>query len=201
MSMVITYVCGRGLYLNLTNRCPNACEFCVREIHDSVGDAENLWLDAEPTVEQIKRALDERDLSQFDEVVFCGFGEPFCRADEVEELSRYIKSKRNIPIRVNTNGLGNRVSGRDILSPLRGLVDVLSISLNAPTAEEYDALCHSKFGPSAFRDLLDFAREAVSLGFDVTMTVISTMEKEKIEQCRALCEDIGARFRVREIIT
>lgn len=201
MSKVITYVCGDGLYLNLTNRCPNACEFCVRDIHDSVGDADSLWLDAEPTLEEAMASIDERDLSSYREVVFCGFGEPFCRYNDMVELCRYIKEKRNIPIRINTNGLGSLICGKNPLPDLRGLADQLSISLNAPTAAEYDAICHPEYGSEAFESLLDFAQEGVRLGFEVIMTVVSTMDEEKIEQCRTLCESIGARFRVREIIT
>lgn len=201
MSKVITYVCGDGLYLNLTNRCPNSCEFCVRGIHDSVGDAPSLWLDDEPTLEEAMASIDARDLSLYREVVFCGFGEPFCRYDDIVALCRYLKNKRDISIRINTNGQGNLIAGKDTLPALRGLVDQLSISLNAPNAEEYDAICHSEYGPAAFDALLDFAREGVRLGFDVIMTVVSTMPGDQIEQCRRLCESIGAGFRVREIIT
>lgn len=201
MGKVITYVCGDGLYLNLTNRCPNACEFCVRSIHDSVGDADSLWLDDEPTLEEAMQSINGRNLADFREVVFCGFGEPFCRFEDMARLCQYVKDRRNIPIRINTNGLGRLICGKDPLPSLRGLVDVISISLNAPTAEEYDALCHSQYGPVAFDAMLDFAREGSQLGFDVVMTVVSTLPDDKIEACRALCESAGARFRVREIIT
>lgn len=201
MSNIITYVCGDGLYLNLTNRCPNACEFCVRNIHDSVGDAPTLWLESEPTLEEAKASIDTRDLSDFQEVVFCGFGEPFCRLDTMAELCRYLKSKRDIPIRINTNGLGNLICGEHSLQKLQGVADILSISLNAPTAQEYDALCHPEFGLKSFDSLLDFARQGVQMGFQVIMTVVDTMPAEKIEQCRTLCQSVGATFRVREIIT
>lgn len=201
MGKVITYICGDGLYLNLTNRCPNACEFCVRTIHDSVGDADSLWLDEEPTLEEAIQSIDKRNLNEFREVVFCGFGEPFCRFEDMVKLCRYIKGKRDIPIRINTNGLGRLICGENPLPALRGLADILSISLNAPNAETYDAVCHPEYGPAAFDAMLDFAREGVRLGFEVIMTVVSTLPEDDIQACRALCESVGARFRVRKIIT
>ena len=103
--MTITYPVKNGLYVNMTNRCPCACTFCLRQNRDSVYGSEPLWLEREPTVEEVCRSIDTWDLTQFQEVVFCGYGEPTERLPELLEVAAYIKKKSPISIRINTNGL------------------------------------------------------------------------------------------------
>ena len=118
--MTITYELGNSLYVNITNRCSNACEFCVRSKHDNVNGHDNLWLDREPTIEEIKADFEKRDLSKYDAVVFCGYGEPTERFDDMIKIAKYLKAKSGIAIRVNTNGQANLINGRDVTPELEG---------------------------------------------------------------------------------
>lgn len=199
--MTIAYTLGDQLYLNLTNRCPNACDFCVRRLHDGLGSADSLWLEREPTAQEIFAALEERDLSAFSQLVFCGYGEPFCRLDVLLETARWVRSRSDIPLRINTNGLGRLICGRDVLPDLAGLIDTLSISLNAPTPEQYDAICHSQYGLDALPAILDFARDAKQVVPHVVFSVVSTLGEPGISQCREIAQACGVSFRVRQMIT
>lgn len=199
--MTITYEYGGNLYINVTNDCPNACEFCLRQ--NSAGSlyADNLWYEGtEPTKEEMLADIKTRDLAKYAEIVFCGYGEPACRWDDMLWLAKEIKSLGDYTLRINTNGLADCITGRSTASELRGLIDAVSVSLNAPTAEKYDAVCHSKYGPAAFDAMLRFTREAVAFVPHVAMTVVSTMPAGDIEACRTICESTGAQFRVREYI-
>lgn len=198
--MTISYVLDQKLYLNITNQCPNRCDFCIRTTHDGVGDGKNLWLEREPTLEEIKSDLDTRDLCEYRELVFCGFGEPLCRLDTVKELCRYIRKQSPIDIRINTNGLSDLINKRSTARELDTLADTLSISLNGATPESYDKRCHSQFGLEALPAILRFTREAVLYIPHVILTVVDTMPKEEIIKCRTLCQTTGATFRVREYI-
>ncbi len=197
----ITYVYGKNLYVNMTNQCVNRCDFCLRNNSSGSLYAENLWYKGgEPTREEIWEDLDARDLNQYDQVVFCGYGEPACRWDDMMWLCDKIKGKGSHLIRINTNGLANLITGRDAAQELDGRADSVSVSLNASTPEKYDALCHSKFGLEALPAILKFTSTAVFNVPHVRMTVVSTMPKEEIEACRELCERLGADFFVREYI-
>ena len=199
--MTITYICGNSLYINLTNRCSNECVFCVRDKHDNVNGEDNLWLLREPTVEEIIEDIKKRDLSQFDMIVFCGFGEPFERFDDCKAVAKWIKETYGMEIRVNTNGQGSLISGRDITPEMEGLFDVVSISLNTDTAEKYDALCKSRFGEEAYDGLIEFAKNAKKYVKKVIFSVIDTVTTpEEIENCRKIAEECGVSFRVREYI-
>ena len=199
--MTITYELGNSLYVNITNRCSNACEFCVRSKHDNVNGRDNLWLDREPTLDEIMADFGNRDLSKYDAVVFCGYGEPTERFDDMIEIAKRLKANHNITIRVNTNGQANLINGRDVTPELEGAVDVVSISLNAPSAEAYQAVCHSRYGEEAFEAIKDFAAKAKPYVKEVVFSVVDkTMPPEDIERCRKIAESCGVNFRVREYI-
>lgn len=196
--MTITYTYHHALYVNLTNRCPNACEFCLRTHGDTVGDSGSLWLEREPSKEEIWNDISRRDLSAFRELVFCGYGEPACRLDDMLWICRKVREKSPISIRVNTNGLSDLINGRDTAPEYSGLFDTVSISLNASTPEKYDAICHSQFGLEAFPAILRFAENVRKYVGNVCMTIVDTgLPQKEIEDCRALCEKAGATFRVR----
>lgn len=197
--MTIVYDFHNGLYINLTNRCPCACTFCLRQTMDHMGDSGALWLEHEPSYEEITTAIDSRDLTQYKEVVFCGFGEPTERLDMLLQTAKYIKQKcPDMKTRINTNGLGDLVYGSPIAEKLTGLIDVVSISLNTPNAEEYLKLTRSKFGAQSFDAMLKFAESCVKTVPEVVMTTVeTTITHEEEEQCRAICEKIGARYRIR----
>ena len=160
--MTITYCYKDNLYVNLTNRCPNRCEFCLRTTGDKVGDSDSLWLEREPTVEEIWQSISERDLSQYRQLVFCGYGEPTYRLEDLLEIAKRVKAVSNIPIRINTNGLSDLIHKKDT-TPLFQNIDSVSVSLNASTPEKYDELCHSIYGLEALPAILRFTKKCKTI--------------------------------------
>ncbi len=200
--MDITYVFENGLYLNITNKCPNDCTFCVRNHKDSVGNAQSLWLETEPSLSEVTNAVFKRRLSDYSEVVFCGFGEPTCRMDVLTEVSRKIRAVRpTIPIRVNTNGLGSLYNKRDITPQFSGIVDTVSVSLNASTAEKYDKLCRPVFGEQAFYGMIDFTKKISRYVPNVLMSVVDVIGEDEVDACRKICDECNAVFKLRHYIS
>ena len=196
--MTIAYDVHSGLYLNLTNRCPCACTFCLRQTMDSVGNSGGLWLEHEPSIDEIKAAMRQMDMKKYEEVVFCGFGEPTERLDVLLETAAFVKENWGLPTRINTNGLGDLVNEESIAPRLHGLIDTVSISLNTPNAGRYLELTRSKFGAGSFDAMLAFARSCVGEVSRVVMTTVdTTITKEEEAQCAAICTDIGAEYRIR----
>ena len=197
--MTATYRVGDGLYVNLTNRCPCACTFCIRQNGDGVYGSGSLWLEREPTAEEVCNSIEE-NLGTCRELVFCGYGEPTERLDTLLEVAaRFRAAHPDIPIRVNTNGLSDLIAGGPTAYRFKDLVDTVSISLNAPTAEEYVALCRPKFGAAAYPALLKFAEEVKGFVKDVTLTVVGTesLTSEKEAACRRVAAEHGLPLRVR----
>ena len=195
--MTITYELGNSLYINLTNRCDNDCEFCERNLRDSVNGVDNLWLEREPTVEEIIEDIGKRDLTKYNEIVFCGFGEPMIRYNDVLEIAAWLKNCDTPPTtRINTNGHANLIAGYDITPELEGKIDTISISLNAKNAEEYDKVCKSVYGVGAYNAMLEFARLALKYT-RVILTVVDCMGPADIEVCRKIAENFGVALRVR----
>ena len=196
--MTITYPVTTGLYVNMTNRCPCACTFCIRNKKDHVFESDSLWLEREPTVQEICDSLDTWDLSKYEEVVFCGFGEPTERLYDLLEVARYIKSKSDIKIRINTNGLADLIWKESTAPKLKGLIDAVSISLNATNKEDYLEVVRPKFGIESFDAMLKFTKDCTEYVPSVIMTVVDVVTtKEEQEKCREICESVGAIFRVR----
>ena len=156
---MIAYALGNKLYLNITNRCTNKCSFCIRNQGPGVGGY-YLWLDEEPTTQEVIEAIG--DPSEYEEVVFCGYGEPLLRIHTVLEVAKYVKGF-NVPVRIDTNGQANLAHGENIVPELEGLVDTISISLNAENSAKYDQICSSEFGEEAFEALLEFTRECKNI--------------------------------------
>ena len=197
--MTICYVLENVLYINLTNRCTNRCTFCVRDKDCGIGDV-NLWLEREPTVDEIIKDVDRFNPEKYKEVVFCGYGEPTMRLDDLLKVAKHIKEKYSVRTRINTNGQANLYFEEDITPKLKGLIDCVSISLNAKNAKEYDELCLSDFGEEAFFGLIDFAKKCKNQVSEVIMSVVDVLPKEDIEECRKIAQDAGVRLRVRELI-
>lgn len=193
------YEFGDSLYLNITNRCPNNCEFCLRKFKDGVNGSK-LWLLKEPTFEELKEDIALFPLKQYDEVVFCGFGEPTCNLSVMSQIGPYLKGK-GCKLRLNTNGLGNIINGRkDVAKLIAGYIDYVSISLNASTAEGYQEICRSKYGEEAFYAMLEFAADCVREGIDTTMSVVDFIGEDEIAACAEVVRATGARFKVRATI-
>ena len=196
--MTILYKVHNNLYVNLTNKCPCACTFCLRQTRDHMEDSGVLWLEKEPTVDEVIADFANFNMDDYDEVVFCGFGEPTERIDVLLEVAAYVKKTYNKPTRINTNGLGNLVNGRDITPELKGLIDTVSISLNTPNKERYYELTRSKFGIGSFDAMIDFSKEAVKYVPHVVMTTVATtITKEEEAECQRICDNIGVKYRIR----
>ena len=196
MSIVYTY--GNGLYLNITNRCPCSCVFCVRSRTDSLGDADSLWLSGEPTVGELVAELERRDAGSYREVVFCGYGEPTERLDVIKELSPIIRRRWGCRIRLDTNGMGSLINGRDIVPELADVIDAVSISLNAPDEASYLEVTRCRFGEGCYGALLDFVRECRDSIGDVTVSVVSGYISQAQEyRCMEMASEMGVRFRSR----
>ena len=198
--MNIVYQVKSAIYVNLTNRCPCACRFCLRQHGPGVYGSDSLWLEREPTVQEVVDALGQWDLERFPEVVFCGYGEPTERLDALLEVGRWLKAHHpSLPIRVNTNGLADLIAGRPTAASLAGIVDRLSISLNSADAKEYLELCRPRFGEAAYPAMLHFAQEASNYVPEVVMTIVGAPVTSEAEQsaCRELCGRLGLRLRIR----
>jgi len=196
--MTITYPVKNGIYVNMTNRCPCACTFCLRQNGDSVYGSDPLWLDREPTVEEVCAAIDGWDLDKYEEVVFCGYGEPTERLDDLLKVAAYIKAKSGIRIRINTNGLADLIYGEKTAPKLKGLVDTVSVSLNATNKEEYLKVVRPKFGIDSYDAMLSFTKDCVEYVPSVVMTVVDVVTSpEEQALCRRICDSIGATLRIR----
>ena len=196
--MTITYKVKNGIYINMTNRCPCACTFCLRQNGDGVYGSDSLWLEREPTLREICDSIDGWELSQYDELVFCGYGEPTERLDDLLEAARYVKSRYAVPIRVNTNGLADLINGRETAPQLQGLIDTVSVSLNATNAEDYNRLCRPRFGIGSFDAMLAFTKACVPYVPHVVMTVVDVVTSPaEQEKSRRIAESLGAKLRVR----
>ncbi|PLY11659.1 MAG: radical SAM protein [Desulfuromonas sp.] len=192
-STKIAYAIRNSLYLNITNRCTNSCTFCAK-FKDFTVKGHQLCLEREPSVAEIKAAIG--DPSQWDEVVFCGYGESLLRLEEVKQLAGWLK-QRGIKVRINTDGQANLVHGRNILPELAGLVDSLSVSLNAADAATYQKWCRSAYGEAGYEAVKQFLRLAKDEIPEVTATAV-TLPGLDIEACRKVAEEIGVDFRERE---
>ena len=198
MAQVITYTVKNGLYVNITNRCTCACDFCERRNYNGVGDAESLWLEREPTREEIWDDIALRNLVDYKELVFCGFGEPTVRLDDLLWVARRVKETApTLPIRINTNGHANLIAGRDVTPALAGVIDALSISLNRPDAAGYSLHMNPTFGEAAFEGLLDFAVRAKEFVPQVTFSVVDVLDKEELSSCKSLASRLGIPLFVR----
>ena len=198
----ILYRVHDNLYVNLTNRCPCACTFCLRQSMDRIGDSDALWLEEEPDFETVRAEFHKKgrqEMERYREVVFCGFGEPTERLDLLLRVADFVKETYQKPIRLNTNGLGDLIHGRSIAPELAGRIDTVSISLNTPDREAYAKLIRPKFGGvKSFDAMLAFAEACVRYVPQVVLTTVATtLTKEQEAECAAICKRIGAVYRIR----
>jgi TatD DNase family protein len=191
----IAYKIRDSLYLNVTNRCTNQCSFCIR-FHSDYVKGHRLRLSHEPSEDELRQAIG--DPSRFKEIVFCGYGEPLLRFDLVKRLSSWIKEQKG-RVRINTNGHGNHINKRNVFPELSGIVDSMSISLDAQDEETYNRICKPAF-PNAYHEVLSFIREAKKIIPDVQVTVVA-LDTVDLEKCRKIAEEFGVGFRVREFDT
>lgn len=204
--MTITYEYEGALYVNLTNKCNCACEFCLRQgkAEGSIYTEDSLWLEREPTREEALDSFLSREVPAYREIVFCGYGEPTYRLDDLLWLVDQLKEKfgdKLPPVRINTNGHANLINGRDVCSELYGRIDTVSISLNATNAADYVALCHPVQGEEAWQAMRDFAWECTAYVPNVVLTIVDKDKTPKeIERCKQIAEGLGVKLRIRSFI-
>jgi TatD family-associated radical SAM protein len=202
----IAYPIGNSLYLNITNRCTNECPFCIRNLNRQFNQQYDLWLEKEPTAEELLAAIG--DPGKHKQIVFCGYGEPTIRLDIIKEVSASLKSKlqtsnlkttiksQQSNIRLDTNGTANLFWGRNILPELKGLIDIVSVSLNAQDAATYDKLCRPQLGSGTYDAVVNFIKEAKQYIPQVEATVVDLPTVDK-EACKKIADRLGVSFRVR----
>jgi len=189
----IAYRIRNSLYLNITNRCSNRCSFCAK-FSDFFVKGHFLKLDHEPSFEEVMKAA--ADPSEYDEVVFCGYGEPLLRLDLVVRVAAELK-KKGCRVRINTDGQANLVHGCNVLPELEGIVDVVSVSLNAADAATYARLCVTPFGEAGFAGVCEFLKEAKKHIPTVIASAV-TVPGLDVEKVRKLAHSLGVDFRARE---
>ena len=192
----ILYTYKNEVYVNLTNKCDCSCTFCIRSHKDGVGDADTLWHKKDPALEEVTAAMDAFDFAGYQELVYCGYGEPTCALENLVASAKYAKEKYGIKVRINTNGLGNLYNGKDIVPELMDAVDVVSISLNAPNEKKYMEVTRPQV-ETAFEGMLDLSSEFREKGLEVRFTVVDVLPDEEIKASRQLAESMGIGLRVR----
>jgi TatD DNase family protein len=191
----IAYPVGKSLYLNITNRCTNECPFCIRNKAAKFNQQYELWLDEEPTADELVAAVG--DPAKYDQIVFCGYGEPTIRLDIIKAVSSRLSSLVPRPsIRLDTNGHGSLFWGRNILPELKGLIDKVSVSLNAENAEKYVKLCRPLQGTKAYDAVIDFIKESKKYLPEVEATIVDLPGVDKAA-CQKIAQELGVSFRVR----
>lgn len=186
-----------NIYVNLTNRCPCSCTFCLRQTKEMT-EQNSLWLKREPSVDEVIAEFEKLDISKYNEVIFCGFGEPTERLDDVILIAKYLKKRRaEILIRINSNGLSDLVNKKETAPLFKGLVDTMSISLNASNAEEYYRLTRSKFGIKSYEEMQKFAVSCKKYIPNVVFTVVDCIGEDEIKACQKVCDNLGITLRVR----
>ena len=192
---VIAYPIRDSLYLNITNRCTNRCSFCTRQYSNFVM-GHNLKLNSEPRFEDIISSMG--DISKYKEIVFCGYGEPTLRLDAVKKVAAYVKQNGGM-VRLTTNGQGNIINGRNIVPELKGLIDKVAVSLNAPDAETYDEICRPLSGDGSYSSLRSFLEGCKREGIVTIITCLDILGEKGVDGCQRIAEDLGAEFRLRHL--
>ena len=189
------YIIGKKIYINLTNRCSNTCDFCIRQGRQGMADTP-LWMDEEPcaedVIEQLPANLDEYD----DEVVFCGFGEPTYNLETLDEVASYLHCVDKTT-RINTNGQANLIHKEDVTDLIVTSCDVINVSLNECNADKYQAHCKSIYGAKAFDALLEFAKLCKQRGGNVIFSVVDIIGEKDVAECQKLADKLGIPLRVR----
>ncbi len=201
--MTITYNVGSGLYVNMTNKCTNSCDFCIRKNGQGAYGSDPLWLEREPTVQEVVEDIEKNLTHDHTELVFCGYGEPTCRLYDMLKVCKSIKKKiPNIKIRLNTNGQSDLIWKENTAPLYSGCFDSVSISLNSSSAAKYQEVCHSQFGEDAYSGMLKFAAEVKKYVGEVAFSVVrGFLSEDDIEICREIASKAGIQLRVREYIS
>lgn len=201
-AMTITYEVDSGLYVNVTNKCTNRCEFCIRNNGDGAYGSDSLWLSREPSADEILESILSRDLDKYTEIVFCGYGEPAVRLSVCRAVALAVKEKHpGMRTRINTNGHSDLILGMDTAWMYEGAFDTVSISLNTPSPEKYVKLCRPAFGAAAFSSLLDLCAKLTAKVPEVMLSVVrETLTEDELAECKRLADERGVFLKVRTYI-
>ncbi|SDA62299.1 radical SAM enzyme, TIGR04100 family [Butyrivibrio sp. INlla18] len=192
----ILYTYKNSVYANITNKCNCSCTFCIRSLKDGVGSADTLWHQQNPTTDEVLNAIRNYDFEGFDELVFCGYGEPTCALETLLAAAKVAKEEKNLRTRLNTNGLGNEENGKNIVPEIAKVIDAVSISLNAPNSQKYSEVTRPKYD-GAFDKMVDFATKCKEEIKDVKWSIVDVLPEEDIAKCKALSESTGIELRIR----
>ncbi len=192
----ILYWYENKVYANITNKCNCRCTFCIRFLHDGLGDAETLWHKEDPSKEEVLEAIRTFDFKDCKELVFCGYGEPTCALDTLLAAAKTAKEERGLYLRLNTNGLGSLQNGHDIVPELAEYIDEVSISLNAPTKEDYEKVTRPQLD-NAYEAMKKFAVSCKDK-MKVKWTIVDVLPEEQIEASKKLAEETGIYLRIRK---
>ena len=200
-SMTLAYPVEDKLYLNLTNRCPCACTFCIRNNADGAYGSDPLWLEHEPSLQEMTEAIKNAKPENFTEIVFCGYGEPTEALELLCGTADFIKENYpDIPTRLNTNGLSDLINKKPTAHLLKNRIDTVSVSLNAGTEEEYLRVTRPKFGKESFSAMQKFASDCKEYTGKVMFTVVDVIPDEEIQAAKALADKLGIYLRIREYV-
>ena len=201
-SMCITYIVEGKLYVNITNKCSNRCEFCIRNNGDGAYGSDSLWLEREPSREEILDSIFSRELSEFPELVFCGYGEPTYRLDDAVYVAKEVKKRYpQIKVRINTNGHSDLILRRDTAPEYKGAFDTVSISLNAPDDQKYQMICHPIFGEEILDVIFSFAVRVKKYVPAVQFSVVKqSLTPDEIALCEQISRSLGITLRLRDYI-
>ncbi|BCS82146.1 TatD family nuclease-associated radical SAM protein [Anaerocellum diazotrophicum] len=191
---MITYTIDNKLYINVTNKCTNSCIFCIRNTERGLGEGYDLWLDHDPTAEEI--LLEIKDPQKYDEIVFCGYGEPLIRLDVVIEVAKKLKEITSVPLRVNTNGHASYIHKKNVPQLLSNLIDRISISLNAPNKERYNEIC-KPFNEDIYDYVIEFIKDSKKYIKEVWVSCVDIISKKEIEECKEIAQKLGVNFKLR----
>ena len=199
--MTVFYKFNGKMYANITNKCSCSCVFCIRKNSNTVGKNDSLWLEHEPDYDEIISEFQAFDKTDLTELVFCGYGEPLERAELLIEIACYVKIHTQMSIRINTNGLVNFINPQFDISAMKGVIDSVSISLNASTPDLYNTLVKPKFGLPSYNALLNFAIIIQEYVPEVSFTLVDyNLSEEEKEACAERARDIGIPLRIRKYI-
>ena len=189
------YIIGNKIYINLTNRCSNNCDFCIRQGREGMSGTA-LWIDDEPTaadvIEQLPTNLDDYE----PEVVFCGFGEPTYNLEALDEVASYLHCVDKTT-RINTNGQANLINKEDVTELIVTSCDVINVSLNECNADKYQQHCNSIFGTKAYEAMLEFATLCKQKGGNVILSVVDSIGAKDIAECQRLADRLHIPLRIR----
>jgi TatD DNase family protein len=192
----ISYVFGENLYLNITNRCAMACPYCIKNKRNNNFNGNNLKLEKEPSAKEVIDSIG--DPKKYKEIIFCGYGDALIRIEEVKEISKWVKENDG-KVRINTAGLANVYHGKNILPELKGLVDVISISLNGANPDEHNRINKPMLKEKSFDEIIKFVTEAKKYISEVVVTAVEFPDFDT-SKVKEITDKLGVRFRPRSYL-